>query len=377
MDDNKKIPLAIPHMSGNEEIYIERAFKQNWIAPLGPNVDLFENRLGMYNQAHVAATSSGTAAIHLALTLLGVTEGDYVICSTFTFVASINPALYLGAHPIFIDSEAETMNMSPEALELALQDCQRKGIQPKAIILVHLYGHSAKMDEIMALANYYQVPIIEDAAESLGSEYKGQKLGTLGEIGIFSFNGNKIITTSGGGALVSKNKNYVEKAKFLASQSKENAPYYLHQEVGYNYRLSNVLAGIGIAQLEVLEERIQKKRLIFEHYQQAFENFPQIEMKQEPQNTRSNYWLSIMLLNHGKSPQYIIEQLNEQGIEARRLWNPMHCQPLFQNAPIYTESTENIAEKLFNTGICLPSGTNMSEEELAYIEKQISKIIEK
>lgn len=379
MTINKVIPLATPHMSGQETAYIERAFTENWIAPLGPNVDYFEKKIGSYNGVEATTVNSGTAAIHLALNMLGVAEGDYVLCPTFTFIASINPALYLGAKPIFVDSEPESMNISPEALKLALQDCEKKGIRPKALIVVHLYGHSAKMDEIMSLATQYQVPVVEDSAEALGSEYKGRKLGTIGEMGIFSFNGNKIITTSGGGALVSKNKAYVDKARFLAAQAKEVASYYLHQEVGYNYRLSNVLAGIGIAQMEVLEERIQKKRLIFQHYEQALAVNQQIEMKKEPQDTFSNYWLSVLLLKTPLSkrltPDELIKRLHERGIEARRLWNPMHRQPLFKEMSMYQIADKSIAEDFFERGVCLPSGTNMKEEELYYVSNELLKII--
>lgn len=376
---NKVIPLATPHMSGRESVYIERAFTENWIAPLGPNVDDFERELSDYTGAEATTVSSGTAAIHLALHLLGVTEGDYVLCPTFTFVASINPALYLGAKPIFIDSESESMNISPKALQLALEDCFKKGIRPKALIIVHLYGHSAKMDEIMKLAALYQIPVVEDAAEALGSKYKGNKLGTIGEMGIFSFNGNKIITTSGGGALVSKNSAYVNQARFLASQAKEPAPYYLHQEIGYNYRISNVLAGIGIAQMEVLEKRIQKKRSIFRYYEKMLAANPQLEMKKEPQHSFSNYWLSILLLKtplvKQLTPEILIKKLCERGIEARRLWNPMHRQPLFKSSNLYKVTDKSIAEDFFERGICLPSGTSMTEEDLHYVTNELLKII--
>lgn len=304
-----QIPLAVPHMSGKEQKYIQQAFETNWIAPLGPNVDQFEANLATYTGAKdVAVTNSGTSAIHLALTLLNVQKGDTVFCSTFTFIASINPALYLGATPVFIDSEIDTWGMSPIALANALEDAASKNKLPKAIIVVHLYGQSCKMDEIMALANRYDIPVIEDAAESLGSTYKGRQLGTIGTFGIYSFNGNKIITTSGGGALVSNDTKQIEKARHLASQAKEDAPYYSHREVGFNYRLSNVLAGIGIAQLDVLEERITKKRAIFQAYEAAFADNSALTFLPEWQETFNNRWLTTVLLE-GVSPETVIELL--------------------------------------------------------------------
>ncbi|KGL46768.1 pyridoxal phosphate-dependent aminotransferase [Listeria newyorkensis] len=371
-----QIPLAVPHMSGNEQKYIQQAFDTNWIAPLGPNVDQFEANLATYTGANgVLATSSGTAAIHLALTLLNLQRGDTVFCSTFTFIASINPALYLGATPVFIDSETDTWGMSPVALAKALEDAAAKNKLPKAIIIVHLYGQSCKMDEIMELANRYDIPVIEDAAESLGSTYKGRKLGTIGTFGIYSFNGNKIITTSGGGALVSNDAKQIEKARYLAAQAKEDAPYYSHSEVGFNYRLSNVLAGIGIAQLEVLDERIAKKREIFEAYKATFENNATLTFLPEWQETFNNRWLSTVLLE-GIAPEKVMEQLAKKGIESRLLWKPMHTQELFQDAAYYSEKIEGSnADMLFQKGLCLPSGTQLTTNQIDYICEMLREII--
>ncbi|CAM4091380.1 aminotransferase class I/II-fold pyridoxal phosphate-dependent enzyme [Listeria booriae] len=370
-----KIPLAVPHMSGEEQKYIQQAFDTNWIAPLGPHVNQFEANLAMYTgAADVAVTNSGTSAIHLALTLLNIQSGDTVFCSTFTFVASINPVLYMGAVPVFIDSETDTWGMSPIALSKALKDAASKNKLPKAIIVVHLYGQSCKMDEIMALANRYDVPVIEDAAESLGSTYKGRKLGTIGTFGIYSFNGNKIITTSGGGALVSNDVSQIEKARYLSSQAKEEAPYYSHSEVGFNYRLSNVLAGIGIAQLEVLEERIAKKRAIFEAYEAAFENNSKICFLSEWQETFNNRWLTTVLFEKN-SPEKMMQQLAERGIESRRLWKPMHRQPLFQDVAYYSENREGSnADILFKKGLCLPSGTQLTDKKIDYVCKVLREI---
>ncbi|WP_312025434.1 DegT/DnrJ/EryC1/StrS family aminotransferase [Listeria booriae] len=368
---NKMIPLAVPHMSGREEIYIQKAFQENWVAPLGSNVDAFEASIASFNQvSDAAAVSSGTAAIHLALELLNIQSGDFVFCSTFTFVASINPALYLGAKPIFIDSEEDTWCMSPFALKNALEVAKKNNQLPKAIIVVHIYGQSAKMDEIMSLADEYGIPVVEDAAEALGSVYRGAPLGTLGDVGIFSFNGNKIITTSGGGALIAKNPEKIAKARFLASQSKEKAPYYLHHQVGYNYRLSNVLAGIGIAQMEVLKARIARKQEIFENYQQGFADVANVTMMPELEEARGNRWLSTFTFDvnkSGKTPEEVLELLKSLGIDSRLLWKPMHQQPLFQDAPFYEDAAGDVATKLYNSGLCLPSSTQMTQQEQEYV----------
>ncbi|EUJ31576.1 DegT/DnrJ/EryC1/StrS family aminotransferase [Listeria cornellensis] len=375
----KMIPLAVPHMSGEEEKYIQKAFQENWIAPLGSNVDEFEASIASYNHvSESAVVSSGTAAIHLALQLLGVGAGDTVFCSSFTFVASINPALYLGAKPVFIDSEQETWCMSPFALKTALEEARKKNQLPKAIIVVHIYGQSAKMDEIIALAKEYGVPVVEDAAESLGGTYRNAPLGTLGDFGIFSFNGNKIITTSGGGALVAKQPEKIAEARFLASQSKEDAPYYLHHQVGYNYRLSNVLAGIGIAQMDVLNDRVAKKQEIFATYEKGLADVPSIVMMPELDVAKGNRWLSTMTYcvdEVGKTPEDVMELLKARGIDSRLLWKPMHQQPLFQDALFYADEAGDVATKLYETGLCLPSSTQMTQEEQEYVIDTVKEIL--
>ncbi|MEH7356512.1 aminotransferase class I/II-fold pyridoxal phosphate-dependent enzyme [Neobacillus drentensis] len=364
----EKIYLSPPHMSGNEQKYINNAFHMNWIAPLGPNVDAFENEIASFVGVNAAAAvNSGTAAIHLALQLLNVKKGDRVFCSTLTFVASANPILYQGAEPVFIDSEPETWNMSPQALERALKEAAIEGTLPKAVIVVHLYGQSAKMDEIIHLCDKYSVPIIEDAAESLGSTYKGKASGTMGSFGIYSFNGNKIITTSGGGMLVSNDVDAINKARFLAAQAKDDAPYYQHSKTGFNYRMSNILAGIGRGQLEVLEERVEARRAVFNYYYQHLSALPGIKFVNELENTRSNRWLTTLLIEEkesGLSNQTLLQLLSKEKIEARHVWKPLHLQPLFKGALYYSHSeTEHVAEELFNKGICLPSGSGMSEEQ--------------
>jgi pyridoxal phosphate-dependent aminotransferase EpsN len=366
--DKERIYLSLAHMSGNEQRYINDAFEKNWIAPLGPNVNGFEKELATSVGVNAAvAVSSGTAAIHLALKLLNVGPGDRVFCSTLTFVASANPILYQGAEPVFIDSEPETWSMSPQALERALKDAVLEGVLPKAVIVVHLYGQSAKMDEILYLCNKYNIPLIEDAAESLGSTYKGKASGTMGTFGIYSFNGNKIITTSGGGMLVSNDVDAINKARFLATQAKDPAPYYQHSGVGYNYRMSNILAGIGRAQLEVLEERVRARREIFNFYYQHLSHLPGINFMKELENTRSNRWLTTLLIEEndaGLSNLSLLDLLSEQNIEARHVWKPLHMQPLFNGVPYYShKENENVSEELFNNGICLPSGSGMTEEQ--------------
>ncbi len=355
-------------MSGNEQKYIQEAFDSNWIAPLGPNVDAFEKEVAYYVRASEAiAVSSGTAAIHLALSLLDVTKGDKVFCSSLTFVASANPIIYQGAEPVFIDSEPDTWNMSPQALEKALQDAYLEKKLPKAVIVVNLYGQSAKMDELLSICNQYKVPMIEDAAESLGSTYKGKASGTFGLFGIYSFNGNKIITTSSGGMLVSENAEVIQRARFLATQARDSAPHYQHSVSGYNYRMSNLLAGVGRAQIQVLENRVNTRRSIFERYYQELAHIPGILLMPELENTKSNRWLSTLTINEreaGISAKTLIEILNNYNIEARHVWKPLHMQPLFQNTRYYSHSeNEHIAEKLFETGICLPSGSNLTEDE--------------
>ncbi|QIW81464.1 DegT/DnrJ/EryC1/StrS family aminotransferase [Bacillus tequilensis] len=362
---NKKIYLSPPHMSGREERFISEAFRSNWIAPLGPLVNAFEEQLAERVCAKgAAAVSSGTAAIHLALRLLEIKEGDSVFCQSFTFVATANPILYEKAVPVFIDSEPDTWNMSPKALEKALEDAKRNGKLPKAVIAVNLYGQSAKMDEIVSLCDAYGVPVIEDAAESLGTVYKGKQSGTFGRFGIFSFNGNKIITTSGGGMLVSDDEAAIEKARFLASQARDPAVHYQHSQIGHNYRLSNILAGVGIAQLEVLDERVEKRRAIFTRYKHALGHINGVRFMPEHAAGVSNRWLTTLTLDNGLSPYDAVQRLAEENIEARPLWKPLHTQPLFKSSLFYShEDTGSICDDLFKRGICLPSGSNLTEEE--------------
>ncbi|WP_411378421.1 aminotransferase class I/II-fold pyridoxal phosphate-dependent enzyme [Lysinibacillus fusiformis] len=355
-------------MGGKEQEYIQEAFDTNWIAPLGTNVNGFEQELASYvNVKAASATSSGTGAIHLALDLLGVKTGDKVFCSTLTFIASANPILYLGATPVFIDSEETTWNMSPQALEQALIEAKDNNALPKAVIIVNLYGQSARMDELMALCTEYDVPVVEDAAESLGSLYKGKHSGTFGIIGIYSFNGNKIITTSGGGMLVSEDEQLISHSRFLATQARDAAKHYQHSVVGYNYRMSNIVAGIGRGQLKVLDERITQKREIFNRYEKAFSSVEGIMMMPELEGTFSNRWLSTMTINPEKikiTPYELIDVLDAANIEARPVWKPLHIQPLFANCEFYPHSKEKaVSEELFANGICLPSDTKMTIEE--------------
>ena len=362
-----KIYLSSPHLSGKERVYANQAFDTNWVAPLGPNVDAFERELASAVGVTAAvAVSSGTAAIHLALVLLGVRKGDLVFCSSLTFVASANPILYQGAEPVFIDSEPETWNMSPEALERAFADAKREGRLPKAVVVVHLFGQSAKMDEISAICNQFGVPIVEDAAESLGSTYKGKMTGTFGRFGIYSFNGNKIITTSGGGMLVSEDSEAVERARFLASQARDPAMHYQHSEIGYNYRMSNVSAGIGRAQLEVLAERVEARRAVFERYRAALGDLPGVEFMPELRGTTSNRWLTALTIDeaHAKvRPIDIVSALGQYQIEARLVWKPLHMQPLFAGARFYPHPGSVVSELLFARGLCLPSGSSMTSED--------------
>jgi dTDP-4-amino-4,6-dideoxygalactose transaminase len=375
VDIKKKIWLSSPHMGGKEQDFINEAFKENWIAPLGPNVDGFENDISKFlgTDLHVAALSSGTAAIHLALILLGVERGDEVLCQSMTFSASANPIIYQGAKPIFVDSEADTWNMSPYWLRKAIEDRIARGKRPKAIIAVHLYGMPCQMDEIISIANEFEIPVIEDAAEALGSSLEGKKAGSFGEVSILSFNGNKIITTSGGGALVSNNKSLIHQAKFLATQARDPAPHYEHSSIGYNYRMSNICAGIGRGQMMVLNERVKKRRQIFYFYKQLLEDIPGIFFQEERRNMYSNRWLTTILLNPGATPGQISSEilkkfLEDDNIESRPLWKPMHLQPVFQTAMFYGDQTSS---RLFERGLCLPSGTNMSEKEMERIKERI------
>ena len=359
--DNPKIWLSSPHMGGNEKHFIEEAFSNNWIAPLGPNVTGFENDLEKYlsNGSFVGALSSGTAALHIGLILLGVTANDEVLCQSMTFSASANPIAYLGAKPIFIDSEKDTWNICPDALETAIKDRIAKGKKPKAIIAVHLYGMPYKVDEIRAIADKYEIPILEDSAEALGSKYKGQNCGTFGDISVLSFNGNKIITTSGGGAIVSKDKKHIERAIFLATQARDNAPHYQHSEIGYNYRMSNICAGIGRGQMEVLDEHINLRREMHSFYASIFNNIENASLFSElNEDYFSNFWLSTIILNEPKKNREELRLLFEkENIETRPLWKPMHLQPIFKDAPYYGGI---ISETLFQKGLCLPSGSNLT-----------------
>lgn len=375
---NQRIFLSSPHMSGNEKIYINEAFDTNWIAPLGPNVDHFEEEMSDYiGSKGAVAVSSGTAAIHLALELLEVKSGDCVFCSSLTFIASANPIMYQGAEPIFIDSEVETWNMSPIALEKAFKDAQGTGRMPKAVIVVNLFGQSAKMDEILTICNYYNVPIIEDAAESLGATYKGKQTGTLGKLGVYSFNGNKIITTSGGGMIVSDDIELLKKAKFLATQARDPAIHYQHSKVGYNYRMSNIIAGIGRAQLQVLDDRVKMRREIFKHYTEALKHLDGITFMPELEGTRSNRWLTAILIDERKlniNPVNIVQELEKKNIEARPLWKPLHIQPVFKGTKYYSHGEkESISEFLYHSGICLPSGSNMTMEEQNEVIKYLKE----
>lgn len=360
-------------MGGEELLYIQEAFKENWIAPLGPNVDNFEKDLQNYAQIKsAAALSAGTAALHLALILLDVNAGDEVLCSTFTFSASANPIVYQGAAPVFVESEADTWNMCPQALEDALKDRLQKGKKPKAIILVHLYGQPAKVDEIMAVANRYGVPVIEDAAESLGATYKGQMTGTFGILGVYSFNGNKIITTSGGGALVSADESLIQKARFLATQARDNAPHYQHSAIGYNYRMSNIVAGIGRGQMKVLDERVAQRRKVFAYYQKNFSEIAGISFLEEYKDTFANRWLTTILVDDPKVTREDIRlALNDENIETRPLWKPMHLQPVFEKYPYYGN---RLSERLFEKGLCLPSGSNLTEDDLDRVATGVKRL---
>ena len=378
---NSKIWLSSPHMGGNERNFVQEAFDTNWVAPLGPNVNGFEKDLEDYlgNDSHIGALSSGTSAIHLGLILLGIQAGDEVICQSMTFSASANPILYLGAIPVFIDSESETWNLCPKALESAIKDRITKGKKPKAIIAVHLYGMPFKVDEIRAIADQYEIPILEDSAEALGSNYKGQKCGTFGDIGILSFNGNKIITTSGGGAIVTQNKELKEKAIFLATQARDNAPHYQHSEIGYNYRMSNICAGIGRGQMEVLDVHVALRRMMNDFYRDLFSEIEGITVFSEPnKHYHSNHWLTAILIESEKINGITAEQirldLEKENIESRPLWKPMHLQPIFEKYPYYGGK---VAETLFEKGLCLPSGSNLTDEDKVRIKEVFDILFKK
>ncbi|MGM9800061.1 MAG: DegT/DnrJ/EryC1/StrS family aminotransferase [Muribaculaceae bacterium] len=361
-----RILLSLAHMGGNERKYIDEAFKDSWVVPLGPNVDEFERRLCKYTGAsNVVALSAGTAAIHLGLLMLGVSEGDEVICQSFTFAASANPIKYLGAKPVYVDSESKSWNIDPVALEEAIIDRKKlTGKYPKAIVAVHLYGMPAMMEEVMAVAHKYAIPVMEDAAEALGSEYDGRKCGTFGEYGALSFNGNKIITTSGGGALLCPDEQSAKRVLFYATQARENRPYYYHEHIGYNYRLSNISAGIGCGQMEVLQEHVERRRSIHGMYSDAFRGDRYITVHENPsERHNSNFWLTTITLSPDSpvSADQIRIFLAENDIESRLLWRPMHMQPVYADCPYYGG---NVAEDLFNRGLCLPSGSSLTDDEV-------------
>ncbi|WP_310829919.1 DegT/DnrJ/EryC1/StrS family aminotransferase [Paenibacillus pedocola] len=371
---NDRIYLSPPHMSGNEMKYIQEAFESNWIAPLGTNVDKFEEEICEYvGVNHALALSSGTAGIHLALKYFGVGPGDYVFCSDLTFAGSCNPILYQYANPVFIDSEPETWNMSPIALEKAFEWAVEEKKMPKAVIIVDLYGQSADYDQLLPICKKYGVPVIEDAAEALGATYKGKKCGSFGDIGIFSFNGNKIITTSGGGMVVSNDEDAIKKMRFWATQSRENVNHYEHKEVGYNYRMSNVCAGIGRGQLEVLNSRVLKKKEIYLQYINKLKRLP-IKFMPINENGDPNYWLTVMTINTGYSilPSMIVAELEKKNVESRHTWKPMNMQELYKNCSFFSHAHVSTSKWVFEQGICLPSGSTLTNEE----QSQIIKVIE-
>ncbi|WP_297946754.1 aminotransferase class I/II-fold pyridoxal phosphate-dependent enzyme [uncultured Porphyromonas sp.] len=373
---NKRIWLSLAQMGGEEQRFIKEAFDTNWVVPLGPNVNGFEQDLKHYhalNKQEVVALSAGTAALHLGLIMLGVERDDEVICQSFTFSASANPITYQGAKPVFVDSEPDTWNMDPALLREAIEDrIQKTGRKPKAIIPVHLYGMPAKMDEIIAIAQEYEIPILEDAAEAIGSEYKGKKCGTLGVYGALSFNGNKMITTSGGGALICPNREAADRVTFYATQAREQAPHYQHEKIGYNYRLSNICAGIGRGQMQVLDEHIARRRTIHSLYSQGLGSISGIEVQQNPSTQfNSNFWLTTILIDPkqtGFDREQLRLRLEEGNIESRPLWKPMHLQPVFASCPYYGGS---VSEELFERGLCLPSGSALSDDDIARVIEAI------
>lgn len=380
MERNKRIYLSPPHMSGREQEYIKEAFDTNWIAPLGPHVNAFEREVAAYTGAKAAlAVSSGTAAIHLALRLLGVGQGDIVFCSSLTFIGSVNPILYLGAIPVFIDAEPDSWNMSPVALEKAFEWAMEVGIMPRAVVIVDLYGQSADYEPLLAICKRYGVPVVEDSAEAMGASYKGKACGTFGDFGVYSFNGNKIITTSGGGMLVSDNVEALEKALFWATQARDKAPWYQHSEMGYNYRMSNIIAAIGRGQLQVLDDRVKSRRKIFARYQEALGDLPGVGFMPEAPYGKCNRWLTVMMLDRAYTlvnPMQIINALEAENIEARPVWKPMHMQPLFADNMYFThEEGGSVSDRLFSCGICLPSGSSLTEEEQQRVIECVRRVL--
>lgn len=377
---SQRIWLSSPHLGDEETAFVEDAFRTNWIAPLGPHVDGFEVELAKHvGIGHAAAVSSGTAAIHLALVMLGVKAGDTVFCSSLTFVGSCNPIVYCGARPVFVDSEPETWNMSPAALERAFEWAQRENRLPRCVIIVNLYGQSADMDALLPLCAKYGVPVLEDAAESLGALYKGRASGTFGDLGVYSFNGNKIITTSGGGMLVAHDRAAMDRARKLATQAREPAPHYEHVEVGFNYRMSNVLAGIGRGQLKVLDDRVARRRQVFDTYRRALADLPQVEWMPEPEGYRSTRWLSCFCLpgaDASAQRDRALKAMERHSIEARPVWKPMHLQPLFRDAPYFPHtSAQDVSARLFHGGICMPSGSNLSDDQIERVIGQLRRAL--
>jgi dTDP-4-amino-4,6-dideoxygalactose transaminase len=378
---SQRIWLSSPHLGDEETAFVEEAFRSNWIAPLGPHVDGFERELAHHvGVGHAAALSSGTAAIHLGLLLLGVQPGDTVFCSSLTFVGSCNPIRYCGADPVFIDSEPQSWNMSPAALERALEWARANGRMPRCIVLVNLYGQSADMDAILPLCERYGVSVLEDAAESIGALYKGRASGSFGRVGVYSFNGNKIITTSGGGMLVSDDAELVARARKLATQAREPAPHYEHDEVGFNYRMSNVLAGIGRGQMRVLEQRVESRRRVFQIYRDALARFESVQWMPEPAGMHSTRWLSCFALSgeHASARRdELLRSLERHSIEARPVWKPMHLQPLYRGVPYFPHGQDDdVASRLFGAGICLPSGSNLTDQQLARVVEHLSRALE-
>jgi dTDP-4-amino-4,6-dideoxygalactose transaminase len=377
---SQRIWLSSPHLGDEESAFVEEAFRTNWIAPLGPHVDGFERELAAYaGVGHAAALSSGTAAIHLGLLLLGVKPGDTVFCSSLTFVGSCNPILYCGARPVFIDSEPGSWNMSPQALERAFEWAKRENRLPRCVILVNLYGQSADMDALLPLCERYGVPVLEDAAESLGAKYQGRASGSFGRLAIYSFNGNKIITTSGGGMLVADDADLVARARKLSTQAREPAPHYEHTEVGFNYRMSNVLAGIGRGQLRVLDQRVERRRTVFETYRAALADIAEVQWQPEPQGMHSTRWLSCFALagdDAAARRDRILRGLERHSIEARPVWKPMHLQPLFRGAPYFAHADrEDVSARLFEAGVCLPSGSNLSDAQLGRVVDHLRRLL--
>lgn len=374
MNMESRIFLSFPHLGGTEMNWIEEAFKGSWVVPLGPNVDEFEKRLSRYLEApDVVAVSAGTAAIHMAMVMLGVGPGDEVICQSFTFAASANPVTYQGAKPVFVDSEPDTWNMDPEALEEAIIERHRAtGRYPKAIVPVHLYGMPARMDEILEIASRYGIPVIEDAAEALGSEYKGKKCGTLGKYGALSFNGNKIITTSGGGAVICPDSEAAKRVLFYVTQARENRPYYYHEHIGFNYRMSNISAGIGCGQMDVLAEHVERRCAIHRLYSEAFKGSDRITVHENPTDDfNSNFWLTTVLIDDA-DPEQLRQAMNSRNIETRWLWRPMHMQPVYADAPYYGGNT---AESLFSRGLCLPSGSNLTDSDIERVVTTLKSVL--